>query len=284
MVLPINPSTDHSSPASTCWLNAPIIQKSDVVHAHRPTKGERVDEVDAAHILPEGLPSTEPNKERRQPHCSINLHFTFLFSFSYCSHFPFLIFSPFVPWATYIRVHYTIPTRRIREIVPWSPLTTVGSVSPWRIRSIRNKSASCHSESSEAFWHSCLPILRPRPIECCPLTLFWRVQIPFAIVINLAMLGNLIFDVSEGNSNSASCRDAEGKFYCGRLLDDSKMREARECLQNCGRTCCPKYYVHVILWIATFWSPWQRWHITESHILLTSRGASRMCENNGMRQ
>ena len=54
MVLPINPSTDHSSPASTCLLNTPTLPKCGVLHAHWPTKRKRVDKVDAAYILPEG--------------------------------------------------------------------------------------------------------------------------------------------------------------------------------------------------------------------------------------
>jgi len=58
MVLPIDPSTDHSSPASTSntsMFNAPTLPKSDMVHDYRPMKRKKVDEVDAAHILPEGL-------------------------------------------------------------------------------------------------------------------------------------------------------------------------------------------------------------------------------------
>ena len=63
MVLPINPSTDHSSPASTCLLNAPTLPKCGVLHAHWPTKRKRVDKVDAAYILPEG-----PQRSRKKGH------------------------------------------------------------------------------------------------------------------------------------------------------------------------------------------------------------------------
>jgi len=58
MVLPIDPSTNHSSPASTSntsTFNAPTLPKSNMIHVYRPMKHKKVDEVDAAHILPEGL-------------------------------------------------------------------------------------------------------------------------------------------------------------------------------------------------------------------------------------
>ena len=56
MVLPIDPSTNHSSLASTSnMFNAPTLPKSDMVHVYWPMKCKKVDEVDAAHILPEGL-------------------------------------------------------------------------------------------------------------------------------------------------------------------------------------------------------------------------------------
>jgi len=58
MVLPIDPSTNHSSPASTSntsMFNTPTLPKSDMVHVYQPMKRKKVDEVDAAHILPEGL-------------------------------------------------------------------------------------------------------------------------------------------------------------------------------------------------------------------------------------
>ena len=53
MILPIDPSTNHSSPASTSntsMFNAPTLPKYNVVHVYRPMKRKKVDEVDAAHI------------------------------------------------------------------------------------------------------------------------------------------------------------------------------------------------------------------------------------------
>jgi hypothetical protein len=59
MVLPVDPLTNHSSPASTSntsMLNTLTLPKSDMeLHAYQPMKHKKVDEVDAAHILPEGL-------------------------------------------------------------------------------------------------------------------------------------------------------------------------------------------------------------------------------------
>jgi hypothetical protein len=59
MVLPVDPSTNHSSPASTSntsMLNTLTPPKSNMeLHAYRPMKHKKVDEVDTAHILPEGL-------------------------------------------------------------------------------------------------------------------------------------------------------------------------------------------------------------------------------------
>jgi len=69
MVLPIDPSTDHTTPASTSTssiLNAPSLPKSDIVHDHRPTKRKKVNEGDATHILPEGpqLPGSQVQTRR----------------------------------------------------------------------------------------------------------------------------------------------------------------------------------------------------------------------------
>ena len=58
MVLPIDPLINHSSPTSTSntnMFNAPTLPKYDMVHVYQPMKHKKVDEVDAAHILPEGL-------------------------------------------------------------------------------------------------------------------------------------------------------------------------------------------------------------------------------------
>ena len=59
MISLIDPSTAHSpsgSTSTTSMLNVPTLPKSNVVHSHqRPTKRKKIDEVDATHILPEGL-------------------------------------------------------------------------------------------------------------------------------------------------------------------------------------------------------------------------------------
>jgi hypothetical protein len=61
MILSLNPSTNHSSPyptSNTSMSNAgptPLKSDSDMVHAHQPTKHKKVDEVNAAHILPKCL-------------------------------------------------------------------------------------------------------------------------------------------------------------------------------------------------------------------------------------
>jgi hypothetical protein len=50
-----------SSPvlSSTSVLSVPTLPEPDGIHAHnRPTKRKKVDEVNAAHILPEGLQRT----------------------------------------------------------------------------------------------------------------------------------------------------------------------------------------------------------------------------------
>ena len=60
MVLPVEPLTNHSSSASTSntsILNIVTLPESDMdLHAYcQPMKHKKVDEVDATHILPEGL-------------------------------------------------------------------------------------------------------------------------------------------------------------------------------------------------------------------------------------